>query len=156
MTLCSCNSQKEFSQCCGPYLAGTAKPPTAEALMRSRYSAYVHGNFSYLLDTWHASSRTSADFGAMTGIRWNGLEIIAVEAGGPDEQEGMVEFKVYYQEAGAPLILHEKSRFIKEEDQWFYVNGTVQPKRSVKIGRNDPCPCGSGKKYKKCCQQQGQ
>jgi SEC-C motif-containing protein len=65
----------------------------------------------------------------------------------------MVEFKVHYQEAGAPLILHEKSRFIKEEGKWFYLNGTVMPRISVKIGRNEPCPCGSGKKYKKCCQQ---
>jgi SEC-C motif-containing protein len=156
MSPCPCGSRQEFARCCGPYLNGTAVPPTAEALMRSRYSAYVHGNFTYLLDTWHSSSRTSADFGPLSGIRWNGLEILRVEGGGPDDREGMVEFTVHFQQSDAPLTLHEKSRFIREGGQWFYLDGKILPKRSVKFGRNDPCPCGSGKKYKKCCQPQAQ
>ena len=152
MTSCPCNPDKELSECCGPFLAGDIKPLTAEALMRSRYTAYVNGEFNYLLNTWHESRREAApDFGALAGIRWNGLEIIHSEAGGPEDREGTVEFKVQYQEAGTSHIMHEKSRFIREEDQWFYLDGKIMPLRSSKTGRNEPCPCGSGKKYKKCC-----
>lgn len=155
MATCPCNPEKNFDDCCGPYLSGAATAPTAEALMRSRYSAYVRGNFSYLTNTWHPSSRGSApDFGAMAGIRWTGLQIVQIEFGGQDDREGMVEFIVSYQKSGKELFLHEKSRFSRENGCWFYVDGDFvrqQPARTTKIGRNEPCPCGSGRKYKKCC-----
>jgi SEC-C motif-containing protein len=123
--------------------------------MRSRYTAYVRGDFDYLLKTWHPEERDKhVDFGAQEGIRWQGLEIIDTENGDDTDTEGIVEFKVYFQRNELARVLHEKSRFIKEEDNWYYVDGDVlptEPARSLKVGRNKPCPCGSGKKYKKCC-----
>jgi len=155
MTTCPCTPQKDFSECCGPFLLGAATPPTAEALMRSRYSAYVRGDFSYLIDTWHSSERESApDFGALTGIRWTGLEVLDTESGGPSDREGTVEFVVRYQRSGTNHVLHEKSRFIREDGRWYYVDGEVirpRPAHAAKVGPNNPCPCGSGRKYKKCC-----
>jgi SEC-C motif-containing protein len=155
MTTCPCNPSNSYLDCCAPYLSGEKLPPTAEALMRSRYSAYVLGEFEYLLDTWHPDQREAGvDFGARKGIRWHGLEILAVEDGRQSDTEGMVEFKVRYQSGGLARILHEKSRFTRVEEKWFYVDGDLIPSppvRSVKVGRNESCPCGSGKKYKKCC-----
>ena len=153
MSTCPCDPAREFSECCGPYLSGDAPPPTAEALMRSRYSAYVRGDFPYLLATWHSSNRQKVDFGAQEGIRWTGLEILNTAAGGPEDQEGTVEFIVSYTQSGTARTMHEKSRFVQEDDRWFYVDGIIMPQRSVKVGRNEPCPCGSGKKFKKCCQK---
>ncbi|MCF6291414.1 MAG: SEC-C domain-containing protein [Desulfobacterales bacterium] len=152
MNPCPCNPEKDFAECCYPYLSGAAPAPSAEALMRSRYSAYVNGEFNYLLDTWHPDNRDSApDFAAQAGIRWQGLEIIAMQAGNPDDTEGMVEFKVKYEAGGRTNFLHEKSTFVKEKGKWFYVSGKTMPCLSTKVGRNEPCPCGSGRKYKKCC-----
>ncbi len=152
MNPCPCNPEKEFARCCSPYLAGTAHAATAEELMRSRYSAYVNGDFDYLLATWHPDNRDATpDFAAQAGIRWQGLEIIDVQAGGPDDTQGMVEFKVRYQDRGRTSFLHEKSKFVKQEGKWFYVSGRIMPCRSARVGRNQPCPCGSGRKYKKCC-----
>jgi SEC-C motif-containing protein len=156
MINCPCNPDQQYVDCCGPYLSGAVLPPTAEALMRSRYSAYVLGKFDYLLDTWHPDQRdASVDFGVKDGIRWQGLEILAVEKGAPNDQDGTVEFKVLYHGGGLRRILHEKSYFQQQDGKWFYVNGDIMsspPVRSLhKVGRNEPCFCGSGRKYKKCC-----
>ncbi|MGL5427819.1 MAG: YchJ family protein, partial [Cetobacterium sp.] len=85
---------------------------------------------------------------------WVGLEIISTEEGTENDEEGIVEFKVSYKENGKDIIHHEKSKFIKVDGQWLYhgwlpLQGTIV--KDEKIGRNDPCLCGSGKKYKKCC-----
>ncbi len=85
---------------------------------------------------------------------WTKLEIIDAPAVAKHSKEGIVEFKAYSTFKGEPQVLHERSKFLKEDGQWFYVAG--QHKNPVittseKIGRNDVCPCGSGKKYKKCC-----
>ncbi|HSW71157.1 MAG TPA: YchJ family metal-binding protein, partial [Gammaproteobacteria bacterium] len=85
--------------------------------------------------------------------QWQGLEVLASKAEGDQAQ---VEFKAYYQEQGQKFCLHERSDFRREAGRWYYVDGQIfpsqkQPIRSSKIQRNDPCPCGSQKKYKKCC-----
>ena len=155
MKTCPCNHQKTFEECCGPYLAGKARPLTAEALMRSRYSAYAQRDYAYLLRTRHESSRppeTNSDMSA--DVNWTGLEILATEEGGENDDKGTVEFVAHYRTSKITNSLHEKSRFVREDGQWFYVDGEtipVKPITSVKVGRNEPCPCGSGKKYKKCC-----
>jgi len=155
MSLCPCQSAKEFDLCCGPYLAGEQLPPTAEALMRSRYVAYARKEFDYVVNTWHVSNRPAAtDFGEHGRLTWTGLEIRDTEAGGPDDTEGTVEFVARCDARGVTNVLHEKSFFRKEDDRWFYLDGEViqqQPVRSLKVGRNEPCPCGSGRKHKKCC-----
>ena len=155
MTVCPCNSKEELEECCGPILAGTKLAPTAETLMRSRYVAYVLEDYPHVLRTCHETTRPDEDeFDDGQKVDWCGLEIRHTEAGGEDDDEGVVEFVASYKTKGAVLGLHEKASFIKEDGQWFYVDGDIikpSQARSEKIGRNEPCPCGSGKKYKKCC-----
>jgi SEC-C motif-containing protein len=158
MTVCPCNSTKELEACCGPLLADAKLAPTAEALMRSRYTAYVLENYAHVLRTCHATTRPAEEeFAGGKAVDWCGLEIRHTEAGGEGDDEGIVEFVASYRAQGAILGLHERASFVKEDGQWFYVDGDmVKPAqaRSEKIGRNEPCACGSGKKYKKCCKKQ--
>jgi SEC-C motif-containing protein len=154
--ICHCGSDKEFDQCCGPFLTGEELPSTAEALMRSRYSAYVIEDYAYVLRTCHASTRPEDDeFDDQASVEWTGLEIIETEAGGEGDDEGTVEFIARYQASGGGVLgMHEKGSFVREDGQWFYLDGDLvkaPPVRSAKVGRNEPCPCGSGKKNKKCC-----
>lgn len=156
-TPCPCTSGRTFDQCCGLYLAGTATPPTAEALMRSRYSAFATCNMDYLRNTLLPGTegdfdRSSAEEWARSS-EWTGLEIRSTENGQPGDSEGHVEFVARYRQKGQDLLHHETGRFRFQDGRWFYVDGARghRPVRVEKIGRNDPCPCGSGKKYKKCC-----
>jgi SEC-C motif-containing protein len=155
-SLCPCGSEKNFDVCCGPYLAGAAIPPTAEALMRSRYTAYARLDDKYLLATWHPDTRPSnpnpSDEG--DGNVWTGLNILRTEAGQPGDTTGVVEFIAHCEFNDAPSQLHEISDFTHDGERWFYVDGRGQQpirRESPKVGRNEPCPCGSGKKFKKCC-----
>lgn len=122
--------------------------------MRSRYTAYALNDNTYLLDTWHPDTRPKYNPGDNNETIWTGLEIIRTEAGQEKDNNGTVEFIAYCKTSGAPSHLHEISEFVRENNRWFYVDGKgQQPVRrgTPKTGRNDPCPCGSGKKYKKCC-----
>lgn len=167
---CPCGSESSFDQCCGPFLAGRASPLTAEALMRSRYSAYALGEIDYVERTTAPESRAAFDSGAArawsTESTWLGLRIVATDGGGADSDAGIVEFVATYRRAGATLAHRERSRFRRTEGgQWRYVDGDsgsvhVGERRpstlpfagaAPKVGRNDPCPCGSGRKFKKCC-----
>ena len=158
MSSCPCGSGRELAACCGPILEG-APAPTAEACMRSRYSAYVTGNLDHLRDTLLPSRR--GDFDAEGVGRWSreaewkGLSILATEAGGEGDDAGVVEFKAEYVLNGMPTTHHEVSRFKRVDSRWLYVDGKVRGeepvRRGPKVGRNEPCPCGSGRKYKKCC-----
>jgi SEC-C motif-containing protein len=122
--------------------------PTAEALMRSRYSAYVLKNSAYLNDTWHPSTRPVALDVSSDDTEWRRLEVVGTEKGAETDSEGVVEFAAWFQ--GGQL--HERSRFVREEGRWFYLDGEIlPPHQQEKPGRNAPCPCGSGKKYKRCC-----
>lgn len=155
MTQCPCNPKVEFDLCCGPYLAGKESAPTAEILMRSRYTAYTLEDFDYLIRTCHKSNRPKkSDFEEDQKVNWTGLEIISTEAGGENDDQGMVEFKAHFTVSENDLNHHEKSTFVREKGKWFFMDGDAirpQQARSIKIGRNEPCHCGSGKKYKKCC-----
>ncbi len=152
---CPCNSGPPYSSCCEPLISGKETATTAEALMRSRYTAYVVKNLDYLLKTWHPSTKPSnIDF--RTVPQWNDLHIVNTEAGGESDSRGTVEFKATSLSQGKIVQLHEKSRFVKELYQWLYVDGDIRGDRLPvagvrKIGRNEPCPCGSSRKFKKCC-----
>jgi SEC-C motif-containing protein len=156
---CPCGSGKALAYCCGPYLNDEALPPTAEALMRSRYTAFVQGNLDHL-DRTHAPEireeydRLSARQ-MMEESKWQGLEIIRTIDGGLEDQKGSVEFIVRFARQGKSYFQHELASFRREEGVWVYESSIFNPKSPprhvVKIGRNDPCTCGSGKKYKKCC-----
>lgn len=156
---CHCGSGEPFLACCGPILSGDRAAPTAEALMRARYSAYVANNVEFLGDSLHPEHRQDWDKNATRkwaeGANWMGLEVRSTEGGQRGDAKGQVEFVVSYKEHGQSMRHHEISRFAKFEDRWYYVDGDL-PKPETrrvpdKIGRNEPCPCGSGKKYKKCC-----
>lgn len=154
-TPCPCQSGRDSARCCGAILAGQ-RAATAEALMRSRYCAYLTGDLAYLLRTWHPSTRPLA-IEADPDLTWCGLEILHLDQGQEDDQTGLVEFKATGRRHHQLLELHETSRFVNEDGRWYYVSGTFGkgPRRTIpspeKAGRNHPCPCGSGRKFKKCC-----
>ena len=160
MTSCPCDPKKSYTQCCGPYIKGEKPAPTAEALMRSRYSAYVKHEIDYIEKTHDETTRKQFDRAAATAWSeqtvWKNLEIKSTELGGPNDAEGSVEFVAHFTTNGHDQNHHELSEFRKDEvGTWFYVDGkTVNMptvRTSPKTGRNDPCTCGSGKKFKKCC-----
>lgn len=155
MKNCPCGSSKPYEHCCGPLLQGREVAPTALSLMRSRYTAYSEKNAAYLLQSWHPTTRPKPDeLGLNETVSWTGLEILMTEAGGKDDETGVVEFVAHYVSANRMERIHERSRFVRHEGKWIYVAGDKPLKHSDgsgKIGRNDPCYCGSGKKYKKCC-----
>lgn len=152
---CVCGSNLSFDQCCGIFHSGGKLPATAEALMRSRFSAYAADNRDYILATWDKSSQPKKLAFSDENITWQRLEIIDTKKGGVNDNKGIVEFKAYYLNNGEDFMLHEVSRFVKTNGRWFYVDGVV--KKVGKIisqqnqGKNAPCPCGSGKKFKRCC-----
>jgi SEC-C motif-containing protein len=159
MKPCPCGSGLTYSECCEPYITGAQKAPTAEALMRSRYSAYTEGAVDYIIQTCIRQGERDIDEKATRewseGSTWLGLKILALSKGQVDDTEGTVEFEARYEQQGRTEIHHELGRFKKQNGLWLYEDGKIIPhtvvRGSPKIGRNDPCPCGSGKKYKHCC-----
>jgi SEC-C motif-containing protein len=168
---CPCGSKQSFSDCCEPYLSGAKLPPTAQALMRSRYVAYVQKDIAYLKKT--LARESAADYDANAAKAWaeqaqfKGLQILSTDKGDLGDKKGTVEFVATFVEDGETLEHHEVSEFRKtEKGEWRFVSGEAhthkagehhhhaKPEAVVrdapKVGRNDPCPCGSGKKFKKC------
>lgn len=155
MTQCPCGSGDPFENCCGPCLSGNRPAPTAEALMRSRYTAFVRRLWEYL-DRTHAPETWKHAGEPQESLEWLGLEVLSTEAGGEGDSEGKVEFVAHYRAGGAEGRLHEISRFVRRNGMWYYLDGKFpgcgrSSDKTPKPGRNDPCSCGSGKKYKKCC-----
>ena len=149
--LCPCGSQKAEQYCCQMYLSGKKQPETAEKLMRSRYTAFVRGNIDYLIATLHPDKRQSSDRTELTAsvnnTKWLGLSIIDTQKGKKNDATGVVEFEAIYR-VTEPAQLHERSRFVKTGDRWFYLDGDILPGTVPKS--KDPCWCGSGQKYKQC------
>jgi SEC-C motif-containing protein len=145
---CPCLSGEPYQACCGPFHNRQQQPQTALALMRSRYSAFCLADVDYLLDTLHPSKRQPDEREALQAsiseTQWLGLKII-------DHKEtaelAEVEFVAFYQDAPVSQ-LHERSRFTREAGRWYYHDGLFLP--AIKLGRNEPCFCGSGKKLKHC------
>ena len=120
---CPCNTDNDYANCCEPYHQGKAAP-TAEALMRSRYSAYVIDDPKYLYKSWSKQTRPSKkSLKQDQPTQWLGLEIIRTEQGGILDQEGIVEFKASYTAATEVNHLHETSRFVRENNRWVYLDG---------------------------------
>lgn len=161
MNTCACGSSKPYNECCEPYLLGSKLAPTAEALMRARYTAFAVGNMDFIYKSHHESTRKELD---MEGVKswasnsqWLGLEIREKSKGLESDTEGKVEFVCRFNFNDQEQSHHELSTFKKEGKEWFFVDGekknnTIR-RESPKVGRNDPCPCGSNKKAKKCCHQ---
>lgn len=154
---CPCGSGSTYAECCEPLITGTRPAATAESLMRSRYSAYTKAEVEYLYATTHPSYRKGYDHEGTRqwaeNSKWLGLEILSAR-GGENDTLGEVEFIASYSDGEAVHNHHELGKFRKIEGNWLFVDGKMvgaKPIVSSKIGRNEPCPCGSGSKYKKCC-----
>ena len=120
---CPCGGGQRYTACCGPLHAGEQPAASAEALMRSRYSAYVLKLADYLLATWHPSTRPSELDLAADDSKWLGLDVKRHEV--QDDDRAMVEFVARYRIAGRGHRLHELSRFVREDGRWFYVDGDL-------------------------------
>lgn len=122
---CPCGSGARYAPCCGRWHEGPQRlqAPTAEALMRSRYSAYVRGLGAYLLDSWHPSTRPAETPRFDAGVQWLGLELKKHQSTEADRAE--VEFVARSKIGGRAQRMHEKSRFVREGGRWFYVDGDL-------------------------------
>lgn len=148
---CYCCSGVAFAKCCEPLLEGNKKAESAEALMRSRFTAYCLGNYQYIHDTYASEQKKALTVDALaqsaTGTDW-----FALDAQPLTNTDDYVEFSAYFVENNKVGVLHETSQFIRENGAWRYITGTIHPDTgTIKIGRNAPCPCGSKKKFKQCC-----
>ena len=158
--LCPCASGKTYGECCGPILSGERKADTAVELMRARYSAYAVGNVEFLYASSGPEARSEFDEKTTrdwsTSAKWHGLEVLSTVRGGNDDEEGEVAFVARYSANGQQCEHREHSYFKRIDGEWRFIDGTIEKnptyrREEPKVGRNDPCPCGSGKKYKKCC-----
>lgn len=173
---CDCGSGLSYAECCEPYITGQKPAPTAEALMRARYTAHVKAAISFLKESTDSKARKHFDEKQVRdwakNSEWLGLNIVTVQGGGESDDRGVVEFMARYRQKGKVFDHHEVAKFRKADGVWYFVDGdahvheegvhdhhhdhhhhapvTQVVRESPKIGRNDPCPCGSGKKYKKC------
>jgi SEC-C motif-containing protein len=156
---CPCGSGLDHTKCCTPYISGETPAPTAEALMRSRYSAYVFKEIDYLTATLAPEALEGHDEKSVREwaetAEWLGLTIHDTWAGQEGDEAGIVEFSANYAIDGEEQTHRERSEFRNEGGKWLYVDGHMVSgppvRKEKKIGRNEPCPCGSNKKYKKCC-----
>ena len=158
---CPCGSDKEYGKCCEKIIKGEVNAKTPEELMRARYSAYVNSEIDFIFDSVLPEKQEEDNRAAIeewaAESTWQNLEIIKTEGGiEEDDVEGKVEFKANYISAGMTNVYHELGDFKKIDGKWYFDEGKLvkeYPSKKIerKVGRNDPCPCGSGKKYKKCC-----
>ncbi len=160
MKLCACGSGQTYANCCEPYIMEKKQTETTEKLLRSRYTAHVLKNVNYILKTVHLEKVADHDANTIKEwceqTKWQKLEILNQEFGQIEDDIGYIEFKAYYINLdGKSEQHHEKSEFRKKNGIWYFYTGSYPKKPNQntgpKIGRNEPCTCGSGKKYKKCC-----
>lgn len=161
--LCPCGSGKLYADCCAPYIEQGASAPDAPTLARSRYTAFALQRYPYLVESTHPDFRgdlTAESLGeGLEAVQWTGLELGEYKQGVAVPDQGVfdsVELKAFCEVKGVQRVLEELSFFTEHEGRLYYVDGIPQkeePRRRAepKVGRNEPCPCGSGKKYKKCC-----
>lgn len=118
---CPCGSGDVYDECCGPLHSGAAVAPTARVLMASRFSAFAMRDEAYLLATWHSSTRPSS-LPLSAGMDWVRLEMLEVVGGGPFDTSGLVEFRAHYRQPTGRGSIRERSRFVREDGRWFYVD----------------------------------
>lgn len=118
---CPCLSGEQYEDCCGRFHRGEGNAPTAEQLMRSRYSAFVVLDAGYLLRTWHAKTRPPT-LDLDPDVEWRRLDILSTQRGGPLDVDGVVEFAAHYRHDGERGVQRETSRFIREGGHWYYVD----------------------------------
>lgn len=121
---CPCGSGEPFDRCCLPLHREERPAATAEQLMRARYSAYAVGDLDFLWRSWHPRTRPAA-LAPDGGVTWIGLEILDTVDGGPEHQNGEVEFRAHYRDGARTGTLHERSRFAVRARRWLYVDGDL-------------------------------
>lgn len=155
--MCDCGNKQDYADCCGIFHQDVTKIEEPQQLMRARYCAFVQGNDAFISLTDNPAIAKTDDYyqavHATGELNWIKLEIL--DSTPIQDNQGYVTFKASYIEDDKLFILEERSRFEKKLNsngamQWFYMDGNAHYGEPIKIGRNDPCPCGSGKKYKKC------
>ncbi len=160
MSACPCGTGKEYAECCEPIITGSRITETAEGLMRSRYTAYVKAEVSYIIKSTHPDKQKDYDEKAIqdwsTKSDWLGFELINAARGQAEDNEGQIEFIAWYRQKGDRQKHHEIANFSKVDGKWYFVDSESPAveqyvRETPKVGRNAPCSCGSGKKFKKCC-----
>ena len=160
MNKCPCSSGRTLDECCQPLIDGVREARTAEELLRARYTSHCLKKTAYILKTIHPDKKKPDDEKTLREwfhtANWTDLKILDIQKGGLDDDEGQIEFVAHYTDKKGSNRHHEFSIFRKFNEHWcFYESQTPKVKQYIrtdpKIGRNQPCPCGSGKKYKKCC-----
>ncbi|MGC4959839.1 YchJ family protein [Gordonia sp. DT101] len=121
---CPCMSGLTLDECCGPILAGERKAGTAEALMRSRFTAFAVGDRDHLLASWHPRTRPRI-LDLDDTLQWYRLDIESTSGGTPFDTTGEVTFTAHHRQDGVRGSLHERSRFARLDGQWVYVDGVV-------------------------------
>jgi SEC-C motif domain protein len=156
---CPCGSGRTFAACCEPILRQQRRAATAEELMRSRFTAHAVRDYAHLHRTFLTTSRLpfrpEAE-GDAEDLAWTRLAIHSHEVTATKPDSAFVDFSAYYTDDGVEYVIHEKSEFQRIDSEWFYTRAVRTGPAPIKaahpkVGRNDPCPCGSGKKYKQCC-----
>src|SRR3989344_5323509 len=158
--LCPCGSKLNLDVCCLPLIQGMKQALTAEVLLRARYTAFTRGDVDYILNTHHSKTRHEVKKDEIEewskGSEWLGLKVVQIESGQPQDTQGTIIFGAHYRTDGKDEERWEKCFFEKENGEWRFIDaqgvqlGTYR-RTEPKAGRNDPCACGSGKKFKKCC-----
>jgi SEC-C motif-containing protein len=162
MEPCPCGSGRDLSECCQPVIRREREAATAEELMRSRYTAFVLGDVDWIMDSHHPDTVGEVDRDEVeqwsTSSEWLGLRVRSTEGGGPDDDEGVVHFRARYKVQSQQVDHVERARFTRVDGAWRFHSVVeedapqlVPVAAASSVGRNDPCPCGSGRKYKKCC-----
>ena len=159
---CPCGSGRTLAECCLPVIKRERSAATAEELMRSRYTAFVTNDVDWIMDSHHPDTVGEINRDEVeqwsSSSEWLGLQVRDTEAGGPDDDEGSVTFRARYKVQAQQIDHVEKAHFERDGGEWRFhsvIEDDAAPElvpvtpRS-EVGRNDPCPCGSGKKYKKC------
>src|SRR5215211_3976051 len=155
--ICPCGSGASFATCCEPIIKGTRESETAEEMMRARYSAFVTGAIDFIVASTHSQTRKEIDVSFIRdwsqNSEWRGLQILETKV--INDSKAFVSFEAHFTQNGQEQNHREKSLFEREDGEWRFVDGNELKNPTVRHetprpGRNDPCPCGSGKKYKKC------
>ena len=156
--LCPCSSGASFAACCEQIINGERESQSAEELMRARYSAFATGAIDFIVASTHSRTRSEIDIQYIREwsqtSTWRGLQIFDTKP--INDNKAYVSFEALFTKAGKDQSHREKGEFEREHGKWRFVTGEELKNPTVRYetprtGRNEPCPCGSGKKYKKCC-----
>lgn len=155
---CPCGNGVDVSKCCLPFISGKKEAAQAEELLRARYTAFTRGDVDFIMSTHHSKTRGEIKRGEIEewskNSTWHGLEVREIKGGGEKDEQGQIKFCARYEADGKKHEHWELSLFEKEGGKWRFLDAaSAGPyvREEPKLGRNDPCKCGSGKKYKKCC-----